>query len=169
VTTKTKVLPPAKIRWLSKRDLKLIVAMEQRGQTHYDADFEIDVVHHYCWTAKDFEETLAEKNTLGLVAENEQGDVVGFMLYQLLKDRFEVVKILVDPDSRRQGYGTVLLIKLYQKATAKSSKRKIIECNVHEDDRIMQEFLKHLKFSSRLQRKYYASGEDAYQFMYSCD
>ncbi len=86
------------IRWAIRRDMPEILEID-------DASFD-DV-----WGEEDFLKHLRERSVIGMVAEH--GDrVVGYMVYRLYKHEYELLRIAVAPDCRRQGVGFAMLCKM---------------------------------------------------------
>jgi ribosomal-protein-alanine N-acetyltransferase len=66
------------------------------------------------WSEEDFLTHLRERSIIGMVAEC--GDrVVGYMVYQMRKSEYEILRIAVAPDCRRRGIGFALLCKMADK------------------------------------------------------
>ena len=87
-----------KIRWLLRSDLPTVVDIETR-------------VWDRPWDENDFLSLLAQSNCIGVVAEN--GDrVLGFMLYELHKNSYQIVNMAVDPQAWRHGIGRALVDRL---------------------------------------------------------
>ena len=79
------------IRWMIRRDMPDVLRAE--GES-----FE------YAWTEDDFLRCLRQRNCIGMVAEHGE-KVVGFMIYELHKNKLQVLDFAVHPEFRRQGVG----------------------------------------------------------------
>ena len=90
------------IRWLIRRDMPEVLAIEQ-------ASFSCSQ-----WTEEDFLSELRQRNVIGLVAERA-GEIVGFMIYELHKSRLQLLSLAVRPDCRRQLVGTQMVLRLIDK------------------------------------------------------
>ena len=137
------------IRWMIRRDLTDVLTAER-------ASFE------YAWTEDDFLQCLRQRNCIGMVAE--VGDrVVGFMIYELHKNRLHLLNFAVAPAHRRTGIGAQMVSKLIGKLT--SHRRSKISLAVRERNLPAQLFFRALDFKAmRVLRNYYEdSGEDAFQ------
>src|SRR5260370_6714043 len=66
------------------------------------------------WSEEDFIRCLRQRNCIGMVAELDD-HVVGFMIYELHKNRLHVLNFAVAGRYRRQGIGTQMLAKLIGK------------------------------------------------------
>ena len=77
------------IRWMIRRDMPAVLRIE-------NACFE------FAWNEEDFIRCLRQRNCIGMVAEDDEG-VVGFMIYELHKNRLHVLNFAVHPDQRRGG------------------------------------------------------------------
>lgn len=142
----------AHIRWMIRRDMPAVLAIESQS-------FE------YSWTEDDFIRCLRQRNCIGMVAEqNEQ--VVGFMIYELHKNRLHILNFAVSPDCRRQGVGRAMVGKLLSKLSHERRNRIMLE--VRETNLDAQLFFKALGFRaiSVLRDFYDDAVEDAYLMQY---
>lgn len=116
------------------------------------------------WTLNEFKKRLKQKSITCLIAE-EEGEVIGFLIYELYLHRFTILRIGVLPSYRRKGVGSSLLRALEAKLT---DKRTLISTEVRETNLQMQLFLKAQKYKAvEVLREYYPdSGEDSFVFHY---
>lgn len=136
------------IRWMIRRDMAEVIDIEQHS-------FE------FPWSEDDFVRCLRQRNCIGMVAEH--GDrVVGFMIYELHKNRLHILNFAVHPDFARQGVGQQMVRKLVSKLTPQRRTRIMLE--VRETNLAAQLFFKKLGFRaiSLLREFYEDSPEDAY-------
>jgi hypothetical protein len=82
------------------------------------------------WTEGQLDETLRRKNVIGMVAEKDV-DVIGFIVYELNKGFYRLLKFVALPGSG--GYDA-LIAKLHSKLSNVDNGRKFIVCNVEECD-----------------------------------
>jgi ribosomal-protein-alanine N-acetyltransferase len=142
----------AHIRWMIRRDMPSVLAIESQS-------FE------YSWTEDDFIRCLRQRNCIGMVAE--QGDrIVGFMIYELHKNRLHVLNFAVAPEFRRGGVGRTMINKLLSKLS--NDRRNRIMLEVRETNLDAQLFFKELGFRavSVLRDFYEDTVEDAYLMQY---
>jgi ribosomal-protein-alanine N-acetyltransferase len=140
------------IRWMIRRDMPEVLQTEQQS-------FE------YSWTEEDFLRCLRQRNCIGMVAE--QGEkVVGFMIYELHKNKLHILNFAVHPSCRRYGVGTQMVAKLISKLS--SHRRTRITLEVRETNLYAQLFFRAEGFKAvRVLRSYYDdSGEDAFLMNY---
>lgn len=98
-------------RWMIYADLAQVVAIE--SQCFEDA-----------MTADQIREYLRVRNNIGMVAVDSQDNkVLGYIIYELLDDRFEVLRLAVDPIYQRQGVGRALLKTIERKLTPERRRR----------------------------------------------
>jgi ribosomal-protein-alanine N-acetyltransferase len=119
----------------------------------------------YAWTEEDFLRCLRQRNCIGMVAE--QGErVVGFMIYELHKNKLHILNFAVHPSYRRCGVGTQMVSKLVSKLS--SHRRTRITLEVRESNLTAQVFYRSQEFKAvRVLRTFYEdSGEDAYLLQY---
>jgi len=136
------------IRWMIRRDMADVIQAERQS-------FE------YAWTEEDFLQCLRQRNCIGMVAEQDDR-IVGFMIYELHKNRLHLLNFAVAEEYRRSGIGTQMVEKLIAKMA--SHRRNKITLAVRERNLGAQLFFRNLDFrASRVMRNYYEdSGEDAF-------
>ena len=140
------------IRWMIRRDMPEVLQTEQDS-------FE------YAWTEEDFLRCLRQRNCIGMVAE--QGEkVVGFMIYELHKNKLHILNFAVHPTWRRMSVGAQMVAKLISKLS--SHRRTRITLEVRETNLAAQLFFRSQAFKAvRVLRGFYEdSGEDAFQMQY---
>lgn len=108
--------PPLTIRWLIRRDLPAVAAIER-------ASFDDP------WTEEDFVLSLRLSHTIGIVAVSGD-EVAGFAVYELHPRAIRVVSLAVHPDYRRLGVCRALLRELRRKVAA--SGRTLTEARIAE-------------------------------------
>jgi ribosomal-protein-alanine N-acetyltransferase len=89
------------IRWMVRSDLDLVVAIEKD-------------VYDYPWSQQEFLIALRQRNCIGMVAERNE-EVVGYIVYELHRDRIELLNFAVRPRSQRLGVGSAMIEKLKSK------------------------------------------------------
>lgn len=136
------------IRWMIRRDMAEVLQAERQS-------FE------YAWTEEDFLQCLRQRNCIGMVAEHDD-HIVGFMIYELHKNRLHLLNFAVAEEYRRTGVGSQMVEKLMGKMA--SHRRNKITLAVRERNLGAQLFFRNLDFrASRVMRNYYEdSGEDAF-------
>lgn len=140
------------VRWSIGRDLAGILAIERASFDHP-------------WTEADFTNCLRQRSHICMVAE--RGDkVVGFMVYELHRDRLSLLNFAVAPDARREGIGAALAAKLKYKVHG-HRREKVTMC-VRESNLAAQVFFRSHGFEAvAVERGYYEDGgEDGYQMQY---
>src|SRR3954454_18099545 len=97
----------------------------------------------------------------------EQGEkVVGFMIYELHKNKLHILNFAVHPSWRRLGVGAQMVAKLISKLS--SHRRTRITLEVRETNLPAQLFFRKQEFRAlRVLRSFYEdSGEDAFLMQY---
>ena len=89
------------IRWMIMRDRSSVLAIENDS---FDNP----------WSQDDFIRCLQNRNCIGMVAEHDSR-VVGYMIYELHKNRLHILNFAVSQGSRRTGVGRQMLEKLMGK------------------------------------------------------
>lgn len=145
------------IRWMIRRDMPSVLAIENDS-------FE------FAWSDEEFVRALRQRNCIGMVAELNEV-VVGFMIYELHKNRLHILNFAVHQDYRRHGVGRSMVDKLVSKLSYQRRSRILLE--VRETNLAAQLFFKSLGFRavSVLREFYEDSPEDAYvmQFRHEGD
>ena len=140
------------IRWMIRRDMPEVLQIETQ-------------CFEFAWTEEDFLRCLRQRNCIGMVAE--QGEkVVGFMIYELHKNKLHIMNFAVHDQWRRTGVGTQMVGKLITKLS--SHRRTRITLEVRETNLIAQLFFHKQDFKAvRVLRGFYGdSGEDAFLMEY---
>ncbi len=142
------------IRWMIRRDMAEVLDIEQRS-------FE------FSWSEDDFIRCLRQRNCIGMVAEHEE-QVVGFMLYELHKNRLHILNFAVREDMRRRGVGQQMAKKLISKLSSQRRNRILLE--VRETNLAAQLFFRNAGFRavSVLRDFYVDTVEDAYLMQFRC-
>ncbi len=140
------------IRWLIRRDLPEVLAIEEQS-------FE------FPWSEAEFLECLKRRNCVGMVAQYNH-TAVGYMIYELCKDKIHLLNLAVSPTHRRRGVGTQMVAKLISKLTPEHRERIVLE--VRETNLAAQLFFRANGFRavSILHNFYDDSPEDAYRMEY---
>ncbi|WP_146403938.1 ribosomal protein S18-alanine N-acetyltransferase [Planctomycetes bacterium CA13] len=135
-----------------RRDMPAVLGIENKS-------FE------FAWTEEDFIRCLRQRNCIGMVAELDD-QVVGFMIYELHKNRLHILNFAVHPDARRKGVADAMLNKLLGKLSQERRNRIMLE--VRETNLEAQLFFKRLGFRaiSVLRDFYEDTVEDAYLMQY---
>lgn len=143
------------IRWMIRRDMPEVLAIEH-------ASFE------FPWCEEEFLRVLRQRNCIGMVAEYGER-VVGFMIYELHKNKLHVLDFATHPEFRRMGVGRQMLAKLVGKLS--THRRTRIALHVRETNLPGQIFYKIQGFraTSVVREHYPDTGEDAYLMQYLLD
>jgi len=143
----------AHIRWLVRRDMPEVLAIEAES-------FE------FPWQEEDFVRCLHQRNCIGMVAECNRR-VVGYMIYELTRNRIHLLNLAVASDHRRRGVGTQMIAKLINKLS--SQRRSRITLEVRETNLPAQLFFRANGFRAVcvLHDFYDDTPEDAYLMQYS--
>jgi len=150
-----KQLLSAHIRWMIRRDMPEVQEIEQRR-------FE------FPWSEEDFVRCLRQRNCIGMVAEHGER-IVGFMIYELHKNRLHILNFAVHPEYCRRGVGGQMVRKLISKLSPQRRSRIMLE--VRETNLAAQLFFKQLGFRaiSLLREFYEDTPEDAYLMQFRLD
>ncbi len=140
------------IRWMIRRDMMEVLDTENRS-------FE------FPWSEDDFIRCLRQRNCIGMVAEYDER-VVGFMIYELHRNRLHVLNFAVAPEFRRRGVGEQMMQKLVGKLS--SQRRNKIHLEVRETNLGAQLFFRKIGFRAiQVLRDFYDdTTEDAYLMQY---
>jgi ribosomal-protein-alanine N-acetyltransferase len=142
------------VRWMIRRDMPEVLVIEA-------ASFE------FPWLEDDFIRCLRQRNCIGMVAEQaENNRIRGFMIYELNKNRIQILNFAVDPETRQRKIGTQMVQKLIEKLSIQRRSRILIE--VRETNLTAQLFFRSCGFRAiYILRGYYEeTPEDAYLMQY---
>ncbi len=119
------------------------------------------------WSAREFEYCIADKRCEGALVE-EDGEVLGYLFYEINNASFSLLNCAVSPFARRRGAGTLLLRELISRL---GETRKEISCVVRESNVQAQVFLRSLGFRAQWVMKgfYSDSKEDAYKMSFQTE
>jgi len=142
------------IRWMIRRDMPEVLGIERHS-------FE------FPWSEDEFVRCLRQRNCIGMVAEHDER-IVGFMIYELHKNRLHILNFAVRAEFRRRGVGSQMIRKLSGKLSQQRRNRILLE--VRETNLPAQLFFRSSGFRaiSLLREFYEDTPEDAYlmQFQY---
>ena len=143
---------PVHIRWMIRRDMPEVLAIESQS-------FE------FPWSEEDFIRCLRQRNCIGMVAEHNER-VVGFMIYELHKNRLHILNFAVNEQMRRRRVGTQMIRKLASKLSRERRSRIMLE--IRETNLPAQLFFRAAGFRaiSVLRAFYDDTPEDAYLMQY---
>lgn len=141
------------IRWMIRRDMPEVLAIEH-------ASFE------YPWCEEEFLRVLRQRNCIGMVAEHGER-IVGFMIYELHRNKIHVLDFATHRDFRRHDVGRQMIGKLVGKLSP--GRRDRITLRVRETNLAAQRFLASCGFwaTGVMPGHYEDSGEDAYTMSYA--
>lgn len=143
------------VRWMIRRDMPEVLDIENASFDHP-------------WREEDFLKVLRQRNCIGMVAE--QADrIVGYMIYELHRNRIHVLDFATHPEFRRQGVGRQMIAKLAGKLS--HQRRNRIALLVRETNLPAQFFFKTTGFRAvEVIREHFAdTGEDAYGMLHHLD
>ncbi len=143
------------IRWMIRRDMPEVLTIEH-------ASFE------FPWCEEEFLRVLRQRNCIGMVAEYGER-VVGFMIYELHKNKLQILNFATHPEFCRQGVGHQMVAKLVGKLS--SHRRTRIALHVRETSLPAQFFFRIQGFRAQevIREHYLDTGEDAYLMQYLLD
>jgi ribosomal-protein-alanine N-acetyltransferase len=143
------------VRWGLRRDMPEVLAIEH-------ASFE------FPWCEEEFLRVLRQRNCIPMVAECGER-IVGFMIYELHRNRIHVLDFATHPEFLRHGVGRQMVSKLVGKLSAQRRKRLVL--TLRESNLPAQLFFRVVGFRAvEVVRGYYEdSGEDGYRMAYSLD
>ncbi len=148
VPTSTNAQVRVHIRWMIRRDMPEVLAIEHSS---FDSP----------WCEEEFLRVLRQRNCIGMVAEYGER-VVGFMIYELHKNKLHVLDFATHPEFRHQGVGRQMIAKLVGKLS--SHRRTRIILHVRESNLVGQLFYKSQGFrATEVVREFYSdTSEDGY-------
>lgn len=138
------------IRWIVRRDV--------------DAIMEIDASCFGSITTCEMLKLLKERQNIGFVVVDGD-DVAGFVIYELCKDRLNILKFGIHEDRRKEGFGRALINHMIEKLSP--NRRRMICAVISESETEMHLFLKSCGFLAvGVFRNCFDNGLDGYEFRY---
>lgn len=126
-------------------------------------------IEHACfespWTEREFINTLRQRKCVGQVAE-VNGEVQGFIIYELHKDHYSILNLAVHPRRWREGIAGAMVQHLKTKVHRQPA-RNYIDTNVSEAKVDAHLFFKANHFRcNHIHKEYFDDGQDAYHFVW---
>lgn len=142
------------IRWMIRRDMDEVLKIENE-------------CFEQPWSAAEFAAELSQRNVIAKVAEVCEL-VAGFAIYEMFRDRIELLNFAVRADLWRRGIGTALVENLKDRLSP--AKRRKIVTHVRDSNLSAQLFCRANGFRcTRMEPNFYQdSAEDAYRFEFLC-
>ena len=143
------------VRRMLCRDLPQVLDIEYRS---FD----------YPWDEQQFIDSLRQRNCIGMVCEDLSSEkVLGYVIYELHKTRIHLLNLVVGFDHRREGIGSLIVVKLKNKLWLAPHRTTII-LEVGETNLDAHLFYRSQDFQavSVLRDFYIQNGEDAYLMQY---
>lgn len=150
--TTTKHTLPVQCDWLTRNDMPSVMTIEQ-------------LCFEFPWPEDAFIGLLRQRNCIGVAAKAGER-IVGYMVYELHKNRLHLLNFAVDPSRQRWGVGTAMLNML--KGRLSHDRRCRLLCEVRETNVDAQLFFRSQGFKavSVLRDFYDDTTEDAYVMQY---
>ena len=143
-------------RWMIRRDMPEVIGIEKAS-------------YEFPWSEDDFIRCLRQRNHIGMVVENPKNcdEILGFMVYELHKNRLHILNLAVHPEYLRHRVGSAMVDKL--KGKLSWQRRNKILTEVKENNLVGQLFFKSRVFraTSILRNFYEDSNEDGYIMCYN--
>ena len=137
-----------RIREWTERDLPKLMAIER-------ACFDDP------WTTEMMKGEFVREQFCGVLAEREDGEILGYACGTSLFEDAELFKIAVGEEFRGQGLGAALLHELFELVKGRGATRMFLEVRVSNAKAIgLYEKYGYQRYGIR--EKYYPDGEDAY-------
>lgn len=138
-----------KVRWLIRRDLPFVLDIERQSEENP-------------WCEDAFLTALRTRNIIGMVVEDEQETMLGFMIYELQTCQLGVLKMVTLPGR------TDALVAMVDRLKDKLSqqRRNRLKMLVPEYDLAMQMQLKELGFRATGILKNQFESADGYEMVY---
>jgi ribosomal protein S18 acetylase RimI-like enzyme len=114
------------IRWMIRRDLDTVLNIDKYSHA---------VDEH--WNSEEFKTQLRERNMIAMVAETDDGIVVGYVVYALHKTSLTIIRFGVHLDYLGGVVEAAILDKLRGKLSAE--RRTMVEAAVADTDTYQQQ------------------------------
>ncbi|ULJ62311.1 ribosomal protein S18-alanine N-acetyltransferase [Wielerella bovis] len=112
------------------------------------------------WSLAWWQSVLQSDLDTVLVAQNKQGAILAFIVWQTIVDEMELHLIATATEYRQQGIAQMLMQEMFQAASTANIVRIMLE--VRASNHAAQNLYRKLGFSATaVRQKYYRDGEDA--------
>lgn len=140
------------VRWVIRRDLEQVADIEHRCFSDP-------------WTKKTFLDYIQKNRCFGCVAVIDS-QVLGYIFYEVKRNKVEIDSIAVDPEFHRKGIGTMLLAKI---RASTNHRNKDFVTVVKESNLAALAFFRDAGFIAiqRLHKPYDNSDDDGYKMEFS--
>jgi [ribosomal protein S18]-alanine N-acetyltransferase len=132
------------VRWMMRRDIPALFYISDDVCQTYE-QFAAEIVHD-----------LRNRDNIGMVAECGN-EIVGYMIYQLQRNRLSLFEIQVAKEYRRMQIGGAMIRKLQMKLHPE--RRREITALVHERNYSAQCFYRKYGFVGRLDKGCFTDGD----------
>ena len=136
---------------------------------HLDKVFQIEMdSFDDFWDPSEFHAVLAQKNIVGIVATDEDENVLGYAVYACEKGTIEVLDLAVARSHRRSGVGRELVAALIHRLTTGKKKRSRLAVAVRESNLPACAFFRAcgLRATNVRHRPYDGTDDDGFVFEY---
>lgn len=116
-------------------------------------------VYPQAWSARIFHDELSRQDRVYLLAEDDDGELLGYAGLLLVATDAHVTTLAVAPEARRRRLGTRLLLALVDEALARGARHLTLEVRVSNVN--AQRLYERFGFSPVGRRKDYYPEEDA--------
>jgi [ribosomal protein S18]-alanine N-acetyltransferase len=152
--TSSRLSVTSHIRWMIGMDLPTVAEIDRHGFPREP------------YGERGIKDAIKPRDQIGMVAERFDR-VVGYMIYQLHRDRLHLIRLAVAPDCRRTGVGRSMVAKLIGKLS--SHRRRRVTTEVADDALPAQLFLRWMGFRATAVIRGTSGDPDVYAFAYALD
>jgi [ribosomal protein S18]-alanine N-acetyltransferase len=146
---------PPIIEWLIEKQLPQVLEIDHASFDDH-------------WTEADYRRLLRQKNVIGMSCCESDGRVVGFYVYELHRDKIQLLRLAVAPDARRYGIGRQMVGRLFMRLSGLPGvrcQRSVLALFIRETNLAGQLFFRSCGFRSPSMgviSGHYRDGEAAY-------
>ena len=145
-----------------KRYLDIYLRLMSKSDLDRICEIEFDS-YNEPWNRDEFKTLIKSDNHICSVAVVE-GQVVGFLIYELSKNYFYLKSIAVSPKYRRMRIGTRLVERMSEMLS--ETNRKSCRVHIPESNLLGQKFLREMGFkATHVMRNFFDGDVDAYYFI----
>lgn len=149
-----------KLRWAVVNDLPSLIRIEEECFDYY-------------WSEETFKKLIQSRNHVVIAAEVD-GQVVGFMAYELQENNIDLLGVAVLPDYWRQGIAKAMVKRLKDKLRPtgqRTQARATVTARVRETNTRAHYFFKAMGFKAVrvIEGNYADTDEAAYAFEYTTE
>lgn len=140
------------VRWIAPKDMAIVLGIEQENFPDP-------------WTRDDFNRAFHNKNCVGRILEDNNGEIVGYLVYEYDQVSYSIINLAVAKNKQRQGFGKTLMENLISHMENSAKGRML--ATISDRNLAAQLFLRRIGFrAERISRDFFGPEHHGYEFVF---